>query len=135
MADNLVLYTAVYSDLSDALDDLVALAQVHEDGFIGKIDAAVIDKENGEPHIAKRLDRPRLQVIPEEFGSGPLPRQELKDAARELASDQVCLIVVGEPTLENGFDKTVTKADKVIKHSLDATTDEVASELHEALES
>ena len=135
MADNLLLYVAVYGDLSDALDDLVTLAQVHEDGFVGKIDAAVIDNENGQPHIVKRLDRPRLRVIPEQFGSGTLPRHELIDAAGELTSDQVGLIVVGEPTLENGFDKAVTKADRVIKRSLDATTDEVASELQESLKS
>ena len=102
---------------------------------MGKYDAAVIDKENGKPHIVKRMDRPHIRVIPEVFGSGTLPRQELKDAANELTSDQAGLIVAGEPTLEKGFDKAVTNADKVIKRSLDATTDEVASELQEALSS
>ena len=135
MADNLVVYTAVYSDVSDALDDLDALEQMHEDAMIGKYDAAVIAKENGKPHIVKRMDRPHIRVIPEVFGSGTLPRQELKDAANELTSDQAGLIVAGEPTLEKGFDKAVTNADKVIKRSLDATTDEVASELQEALSS
>ena len=103
MADNLVLYTAVYSDVSDALDDLDALEQMHEDAMIGKYDAAVIDKENGKPHIVKRLDRPRIRVIPEAFGSGTLPRQELKDAASELTSDEAGLIVAGEPTLEKAI--------------------------------
>jgi hypothetical protein len=28
------------------------------------------------------MDRPRIRVIPEAFGSGTLPRKELKDAAR-----------------------------------------------------
>ena len=135
MADNTLLYTAVYDNLDDALNDLNALEMLHEDAMIGKFDAAVIDQENGKPHIAKRMDRPRIRVIPEEFGSGPLPRKELKEAAAELSANEVGLIVVGEPTLEKGFDKAVTKADKVVKRSLDATTDEIASELHEALQS
>jgi hypothetical protein len=103
--------------------------------MVGKFDAAVIDQENGQPHIAKRMDRPRMRIIPEEFGSGPLPRKELNEAARELGPNQVGLIVVGEPTLDTGFDKAVTKADKVVKRSLDASTDEIASGLHEALQS
>jgi len=35
--------------------------------------------------------------------------------------------------LAMGFDKAVTKADKVVKRSLDATTDEIASALQEAV--
>jgi uncharacterized membrane protein len=130
---NVVLYTAVYDDVSAALSDLDALEGLHEDEIVGKYDAAVIDQENGKPHIVKRMDRPRVRVIPEAFGWGALPRKELKDAAEELGSGQAGLIVVGEPTLEKGFDKAVTRADKVVKSSLDATTDEIASELQEAL--
>ncbi len=44
-------------------------------------------------------------------------------------------IVAGEPTLAKGFDRAVTKADKVIKRSVDATTDEAASELQDAVKS
>jgi hypothetical protein len=135
MADNMVLYTAVYNNVADALTDLAGIEQLHKDAIIGKYDAAVIDEENGEPHIVKRMDRPRIRVIPEAFGGGMLPRKELKDAARELAPTQAGLIVAGEPTLEEGFDKAVTKAAKVVKRSVDATTDEVASELEEALKS
>jgi len=135
MADNMVLYTAVYEDVNNALVDLDALQQLHEDEIVGKYDAAVIDKENGKPHIVKRVDRPRIRVIPEAFGSGTLPRKELKDAANELTSSEAGLIVAGEPTLEKGFDRAVRNAAKVVKRSLDATTDEVASELQEALKS
>jgi hypothetical protein len=130
---NVVLYTAVYDDVSAALTDLDALEALHEDDVVGKYDAAVIDQENGRPHIVKRVDRPRIRVIPEEFGSGALPRKELEAAAKDLTSGQAGLIVVGEPTLEKGFDKAVTRADKVVKRSLDATSDEIASELQEAL--
>jgi hypothetical protein len=43
--------------------------------------------------------------------------------------------VVGEPTLEKGFDKAVTRAAKIVKRSRDASTDELANELQEALKS
>jgi hypothetical protein len=132
MAEN-ALYTAVYGDVNDALDDLRAIEQLHEDEMIGKFDAAVIDKEDGKPHIVKRVDRPWYRVIPEEFGGGALPRKELKDAASELTSDLAGLIVVGEPTVEKGFDKAITHSAKIVKRSLDATNDELASELQEAL--
>ena len=134
MAEN-VLYTAVYGNVQDALNDLEAIEQLHEDDLIGKFDAAVIDQEDGKPHIVKRVDRPRVRVIPEVFGGGALPRKELKDAASELTSDQAGLIVVGEPTLEKGFDKAVTRAATIVKRSLDASTDELANELQEALKS
>ena len=137
MADNsdVVLYTAVYDDVSTALSDLDALEGLHKDDVVGKFDAAVIDQESGKPHIVKRMDRPRIRVIPEAFGAGALPRKDLEAAAKELTSGEAGLIVVGEPTLEKGFDKAVTRADKVVKRSLDATTDEIASELQEALSS
>jgi len=130
--DNMVLYTAVYDDVDDALADLDGIEQMHEDSVIGKYDAAVIDQENGKPKIVKRMDRPRIRVIAEQFDSGTLPSNQLKDAAKELGAGQSALIVAGEPTLEQGFDKAVTKADKVVKRSLDATVDEIADELQDA---
>jgi hypothetical protein len=133
--DKMVLYTALYDSVDDALDDLDAIEQLHEDSIIGKFDAAVVDREDGKPHIVKRMDRPRIRVIPETFGGGTLSRKELHEAATELAGSQAALIVAGEPTLEKGFDQAVTKADKVIKRTLDASTDEVASELQEAVKS
>ena len=131
----LALYTAVYSNVTDALADLEDLEQLHKDEIIGKYDAAVIDQENGKPHIAKRMDRPRVRVIPEALGYGTLRRKELKEAAEELSSGEAGLIVVGEPTIEKGIDKAITGAAKIVKRSVDATTDEVASELQEALSS
>ena len=56
MADNSVLYTAIYTDLEDAKFDLEALQQLHKDQMIGKFDAAIIDKEEGKPRIVKRVD-------------------------------------------------------------------------------
>jgi hypothetical protein len=108
---------------------------MHKDEMIGKFDAAVIDKENGKPHIAKRMDRPRVRIIPEWFGGGTLPRKELHEAAEELTANQAGLIAVGEPTIEQGVDKALTSAAKVVKRTVEATSDEITSELQEALKS
>ncbi len=131
----MVLYAASYDSVSAALADLDAIEQLHKDEMIGSYDAAVIDKENGKPRIVKRMDRPRIRVIPEVLGGGTLPRKELKEAAAELTADQAGLVTVGEPTIEKGVDKALTCAAKVVKHTMDATTDEITSELQEALNS
>ena len=67
MAENkqLVVYAAAYETVEAAVADLDAIEQLHKDELIGQYDAAVIDKENGKPHVAKRMDRPHLRVIPE----------------------------------------------------------------------
>ena len=111
----LAVYTAVYGSVDDAKADLEAIEQLHRDDLIGTFDAAVVDQKNGKPHIVKRLDRPVVRIIPEELGFGPLSRKELHEAAAELAASQAGLIVIGEPTLEQGFDKAVTRAAKVTK--------------------
>ena len=131
----MVVYAAAYSTVDAALEDLDAVEQLHKDEMIGKYDAAVIDKEDGKPHVAKRMDRPGIRVIPEWFGGGTLPRKELHEAAEQLTADQAGLIVVGEPTIEKGLDKALTKGGKVVKRTVEATTDEITSELQEALKS
>jgi hypothetical protein len=137
MADNksMVLYAASYESVSAALAALDDIEQLHKDQVIGQYDAAVIDKENGKPHIAKRMDRPAIRVIPEWFGGGTLPRKELREAAAELTETQAGLVAVGEPTIEKALDNALTGAAKVVKHTVDATADEIASELQEALKS
>jgi pimeloyl-ACP methyl ester carboxylesterase len=129
----LIVYAAAYETVAAALADLDTIEQLHKDELIGKYDAAVIDKENGKPHIVKRMDRPSIRVIPEWFGGGALPRRELHEAAEQLAASQAGLIAVGEPTIEKGLDEALTKAAKVVKRRVEATTDEVASEMQEAL--
>jgi len=131
----MMLYTATYDSVSAAMTDLDAIEQLRKDQVIGKYDAAVIDKENGKPHIAKRMDRPGVRVVPEWFGGGTLPRKELHEAAQELTAGQAGLIAVGEPTIEKAVDKALTGADKVVKHTVDASADEITSELQEALKS
>jgi|SRR5215471_13195679 len=129
----LVVYAAAYETVDAALADLDAVEQLHKDEAIGKYDAAVIDKENGTPHVVKRMDRPRIRVVPEWFGGGTLPRKELHEAAENLTANQAGLIAVGEPTIEQAVDKALTGASRVVKRSVDATTDEITSELQEAL--
>ncbi len=132
-AKQLVVYAAAYETVDAALADLDAIEQLHKDELIGQYDAAVIDKENGKPHVVKRMDRPHMRVIPEWFGGGTLPRKELHEAAEELTANQAGLIVVGEPTIEKGLDQALSKAAKVVKRTVEASTDQITSELQEAL--
>jgi hypothetical protein len=131
----MLVYAATYDSVSDAEADLAAVEQLHKDKMIGAFDAAVIDKKDGKPHVAKRMDRPAIRVIPEWFGGGTLPRKELHEAAQELTANEAGLIAVGEPTIEKALDQALTNADKVVKRTVDATTDEITSELQEALKS
>jgi hypothetical protein len=82
-----VVYAATYDSVSAAEADLNAIEQLHKDHVIGSFDAAVIDKKDGKPHVAKRMDRPGVRVIPEWFGGGTLPRKELREPAAEPAAD------------------------------------------------
>jgi hypothetical protein len=132
-ADNSVVYTAVYTDLEDAKVDLLAIEQLHKDHLIGKFDAAVIDKEDGKPHIVKRVDRPFYRVIPEWFGSGTLPRKELHEAAEALDAGQAALVVVGEPTIAEGVERAIMRSAKTFKHDMNVATDELAKEMTDAL--
>jgi len=131
----MVVYAAAYETVEAARADLDAVEQLHKDEIIGQYDAAVIDKEDGKPHVVKRMDRPHIRVIPEWFGGGTLPRKELHEAAEQLTANQAGLIVVGEPTIEKGLDKALTRAANVVKRTVEATTDELTSELQEALKS
>ena len=128
-----VVYAATYDSVSAAETDLDAIDQLHKDQVIGSFDAAVIDQKDGKPHVVKRMDRPGVRVIPEWFGGGTLPRKELLEAASQLTASAAGLIAVGEPTIEKALDSALTNAGKVVKRTVDATTDDITSELAEAL--
>jgi hypothetical protein len=130
-----VVYAVAYAGVTQALTDLNAIEQLHKDEAIDSFDAAVIDKENGKPHIVKRIDRPWIRIIPEAFGSGTLPRKELHEAAEDLTANQAGLIAVGEPTIEKALDRAIANATKVSKRYVDAAADEITDELREALKS
>ena len=131
--DTAVVYIAVYDSVESAKADLDTLEQLHEVDLVGKFDAAVVGNENGKSHIVKRMDRPLIRVIPEEFGFGWFSGKELKEAAAELSGNEAALIMVGEPTLQKAFDKAVTRAAKTVKQAVDMTTDELARELKSAV--
>ena len=132
-ADSSVLDTAVYTELDDAKADLEAFEELHNSQMIGKFDAAVIDKEDGKPHVVKRVDHPYYRVIPEWFGSGTLPRKDLHEAAEALDAGQAALIAVGEPTIAQGIEKAVTRSAKTFKHDMNVATDALAKEMTDAL--
>jgi hypothetical protein len=132
-AENSVVYTAVYTDLEDAKFDLEALQQLHRDQMIGKFDAAIIDKEEGKPHIVKRVDHPYYRVIPEWFGSGTLPRKELHEAAEALDAGQAALVAIGEPTIADGVERAIIRSAKTFKHDMNVATDELTKEMTDAL--
>lgn len=131
----MVLYIGTYSDKELALQDLDEFEHLHDVDVIGDYDAAVIDQEDGKPHIVKRVDHPRIRAIPEFFGGDPLPRKELHEAAKQLGPGEVALVVVGEPTIATAVDKAATRAAKVVKHDFAAATDQITREVHEALTS
>jgi hypothetical protein len=135
VADNSVGYVAVYDDVNSALADLDMLGSMHDDDLIGKYDAAVIDQESGKPHIVKRVDRPRIDLLPEIVGKGALPQGKLRDAAKQLEPGEAALVVVGEPTVAKAFDKAVTHADKVAKDSFGTSADDLAQALIKAASS
>ena len=62
---DLAFYVAVYESVDLAKADLDAFEQLHKDDLVGTFDAAVVDKENGKPHIVKRMARPMVRVIPD----------------------------------------------------------------------
>jgi uncharacterized membrane protein len=132
MADNSVAYVAVYPSVDSALADLDALGELHDKDVVGKYDAAVIDQEDGKPHIVKRVDNPRINVVPELVGKGALPSGKLKDAAKQLDPNEAALIFVGDPTLDKAFDEAVTHASKVAKQNFDSTADDLAKALMNA---
>ena len=137
MADKqpMLVFAASYDTIPAALEALNIIEQLHKDKAIAAFDAAVIAKENGKPRIVKRMDRPFVRVIPEELGGGTLPRKELKEVAAELPNYEAGLIAVGDPTIDEAISNALETADKVVKRSVDASADEIAAELKEALNS
>ncbi len=132
MADNSIAYVVHYNDVDSALADLDAIGGLHDADVVGDYDAAVVDQENGEPHIVKRVDNPRMNVIPELVGKGALPNSELKNTAKELGPGEAALVFVGDPTLDKAFDKAVTHASAMAKQNFDTTADNLAKALRNA---
>ena len=126
-----VVYAAAYPTVAAALAVLDTIEHLRSAEVAGTYDAAVIAKENGKPHVVKRMDHPHLRIIPEWFGGGALTRKELNEAAEELVADEAGLIVIGEATIEPALDKVFTGT-KVVEREMAATIDQITSELQEA---
>jgi len=126
-----VVYAATYPNVAAARTVLDTIEHPHE-AVAGTYDAAVVDKENGKAHVVKRMDHPHARIIPEWFGGGALTRKELNDAADELLAGEAGLIVIGEATIEPALDEVFTGTPKVFKREIEATVDQITSELQEA---
>ena len=126
-----VVYAATYPNVAAARTVLDTIEHPHE-AVAGTYDAAVVDKENGKAHVVKRMDHPHARIIPEWFGGGALTRKELNDAAEELLAGEAGLIVIGEATIEPALDEVFTGTPKVFKREIEATVDQITSELQEA---
>ena len=126
-----VVYAAAYPSVEAAQSVLANIEHLHSSDVDGPYDAAVITKQDGKPHVVKRMDHPHARIIPEWFGGGELTRKELNDAAGELVADEAGLVVVGEASIEPALDKVFTGT-KVVKREIAATIDQITSELQEA---
>ncbi len=124
-----VVYAVTYPSVA-AAQAVLGTIEHQDKEMAGPYDAAVVDKQNGKAHVVKRLDHPHSRIIPEWFGGGELTRKELNDAAEELLAGEAGLIVVGEATIEPALDQVLTG--QVFKREIEATIDQITSELQEA---
>jgi hypothetical protein len=129
--DFVVVYAATYPTVAAAQEVLETIEHLHKE-ISGTYDAAVVDQENGQAHVVKRMNHPHVRIIPEWFGGGDLTRKELDEAAEELLAGEAGLIVVGEATIEPALDKALAGNAKVVKREIAATVDEITSELQAA---
>ena len=126
-----VVYAASYPTVAAAEAVLNTIEHLNHAEVDGDYDAAVIAKQDGKPHVVKRLDHPRAHIIHEWFGRGELTRKELDDAATELTADEAGLVVIGSAAIEPALDK-VFAGTKVVREEIDATVEQITSELQEA---
>jgi hypothetical protein len=129
--DFVVVYAVTYPTVAAAQEVLETIEHLHKE-VAGAYDAAVVDKEDGRAHVVRRMNHPRVRIIPEWLGGGALTRKELDEAAGELLAGQAGLIVVGEATIEPALDKALSGSAKVVKREMEATIDQITSELQEA---
>jgi hypothetical protein len=92
---------------------------------VGKYYAAVIDKDDGKPHIVKRADKPAYRVVPELFGGGTLPRKELHVAAEALTAGRGGTDRHGRADDREGVRRVRDARTEDRQHSIDAPADEL----------
>jgi hypothetical protein len=127
--EHTIVYTAIYNDKDGALSDLDEVKELHDRGVIGKYEAAVVDKENGKPHIVKRVDNPSYSVVKDYFDGATPTNDELNTAASELLEGNAGLIVVAESTLDKELNKATAHAVKTARRDFDTAADELIATL------
>lgn len=125
-----VVYAAAYPSV-DAARAVLGKIEQRKHELSREYDVAVVDKENGQPHVVEHLEHPHAHIIPERFGHGLLTRKELNDAAEELTADEAGLIVIGWATIEPVLDQ-VFSGTKVVKQEIEATVEQITNELQAA---
>jgi hypothetical protein len=117
-----MFYAAVYPNRGAALADFEAFERLPKPDLIGKYDAAVIEKGEGESRIVKRVDGATIPVIPELLVGGRLVRHPLHDAVERLKNDEVAFVVVGEPNIARAFDRVVRRFTMTARRAFDPIT-------------
>jgi uncharacterized membrane protein len=66
--------------------------------------------------------------------SSGMPRGDIKEIGELLDEGEAGIILVGETTIEEGLEKLLKKANKVLKKEIQANADEMKKELDAAIE-
>ena len=124
-----MMYAAVYTSVSAALTDLEAFERLHKHYLTGLHDAAVIAKQDGEPQIVRRVDTSTIPAIEELLHGPSRDRHPLHDGADQLKEDEAAFVVVGEPALEEAFDRVATGHTMTAKHTLSSLSQHARTQL------
>jgi len=127
------MYASLYESVGDAKADLGAIEDLHRDELIGSLTRQSTRTRRERLTSSSGWTGRWCGSFLKWIGFGPLSRKELKEAATELTGTEAGLVMIGEPTLEKAFNKAVTHASKTVKRVFDATADELAQEMKEAV--
>jgi uncharacterized membrane protein len=157
-SDNFFVFTAAYSDESDARADLESFQDIVSEGLVGKYDTAIVTKDDkGKVHVEKHGEATKSGawkgalagglvglLFPPSILAGSLiggatgalagklwggiSRADLKDLGEALDEDETGLVIVGESKVEEYVDKAFKKARKHVQKALKAQMDELEHE-------
>ena len=157
--EELFVYAAAYSDDAGARADLEAFQELASTGVVGKYDTAILSKsEDGKVHVEKHgtapasgawkgaiagglvglLFPPSILVGSLAGGAmgalsgklwGGMSRSNLKELGEALDEDETGVVIVGESKLDECVEKTLKKARKRVRKTINARLDEIEREL------
>jgi uncharacterized membrane protein len=163
--DGMILYAAQYDALDPAKEDFADIKELHKEKFVGFYDAALFTKkddgkvkiidtdESGRARgtviglvaggVLGLIFPPTLLLTGMGAGAGALlghlttgmPRGDIKELGDMLDAGQAGIILIGETTMEEGFDRLAKRATKVAKKQVDASAADVKKAADEAAES